>query len=71
MSFGTFFLLFKNNFNLIIPGFGSLIKSASTGKVSFNEYLKFNDGLLVTAIEKEHGISKIDAEKNINFSPAN
>ncbi len=61
----TITLLLKNNFNLIIPGFGSLIKSASTGKVSFNEYLKFNDGLFVTAIEKEDGISKIDAEKKI------
>ena len=63
----TITLLFKNNFNLIIPGFGSLIKSASTGKVSFNEYLKFNDGLLVTAIEKDMVFPKLMLKKKLSL----
>lgn len=59
-------LLTEHN-SLIIPGFGSLIKSLSTGKVTFNEFLKFNDGILVEALitksnaNKEQALAEIKA----------
>jgi len=57
-------LLLENN-SLIIPGFGSLIKSLSTGNVTFNEFLKFNDGVLAAAVEKQKSITKEQALKEI------
>ena len=57
-------LLLQNN-SLIIPGFGSLIKSLSTGNITFNEFLKFNDGVLSAAIEKSKSVSKEEATKQI------
>lgn len=57
-------LLLKNN-SLIIPGFGSLIKSLSTGNITFNEFLKFNDGILEKELTSS-GLSKEEATQKIN-----
>ena len=57
-------LLLKNN-SLIVPGFGSLIKSLSTGNITFNEFLKFNDGILEKELTSQ-GLSKQDASEKIN-----
>lgn len=57
-------LLLQNN-SIIIPGFGSLIRSLSTGSVSFNEFLKFNDHILEKHLISQKGLSKEEAEKEI------
>ncbi len=62
------FELLKVNSRVIIPDLGAfLVKEKPGGKmeVSFNDFLKFNDGLLVNKIIKIENISKTDATKKI------
>lgn len=62
------FELLKVNSRVIIPDFGAfLVKEKPDGKmeVSFNDFLKFNDGLLANKIIKTENITKIEATKKI------
>ncbi|MFA6400324.1 MAG: SPOR domain-containing protein [Salinivirgaceae bacterium] len=55
--------LLENNNRIIIPDFGAfMIQDSPEGKqISFNDFLKFNDGLLVNQIIKSEKISKNQA----------
>ena len=55
--------LIQENKNVIIPGLGSFIKSEGKGSytILFNEYLKYNDGLLQNKIQQLSSCSKEDA----------
>ncbi len=55
--------LLENNNRIIIPDFGAfMIQDSPEGKqISFNDFLKFNDGLLVNQIIKTEKISKNQA----------
>lgn len=59
--------LLEQNNSLIIPELGSLIKSLSTGKVNYNEYLKFNDGILREHLQDKLSLNKEDADKKIKL----
>lgn len=58
--------LLINNKRVIVPDFGGFVvkRSAAGDVVSFNSFLKFNDGLLVDLIEKDLGV---DADKAIKM----
>jgi len=59
--------LVENNNRIIIPDFGAfMVQSTPDGKqISFNDFLKFNDGLLVNQIIKAEKISKNDAADKV------
>lgn len=57
--------IFKSSKTVIIPGLGSFTKNESDGKISFNPYLKFNDGFLAGFIAKKQGVTIDDAGKSI------
>ncbi|HYG51776.1 MAG TPA: SPOR domain-containing protein [Flavobacteriales bacterium] len=57
--------IFKSSKTVIIPGLGSFTRSESDGKISFNPYLKFNDGFLAGFIAKKQGVSMDEAGKSI------
>jgi nucleoid DNA-binding protein len=59
--------LIENNNRIIIPDFGAfMIQDTPEGKqISFNDFLKFNDGLLVNQIIKAEKISKNEASEKI------
>lgn len=59
--------LIENNNRIIIPDFGAfMIQDSPKGKqISFNDFLKFNDGLLVNQIIKSEKISKNQATEQI------
>lgn len=59
-----FIEIFSSSKTVIIPGLGSFTK-ADNGKITFNPYLKFNDGHLVGFIAKKQGISADDAGKMV------
>lgn len=45
--------LLKNNTKVIIPDFGAfIVKQRNPFQVVFNEFLRFNDGLLIDSISK-------------------
>ncbi len=59
--------LIKENNRVIIPNFGAFIVAKENGfSVLFNNFLSFNDGLLVDHIVKVEDISKEEAEEKIN-----
>lgn len=59
--------LLKNNTKVIIPDFGAfIVKQRNPFQVVFNEFLRFNDGLLIDSISKKENISKEEAKENIN-----
>lgn len=49
---------------VILPHFGAIIKLGEN--YQFNEFLKYNDGKLITAIEEAKGISKDDATEVVS-----
>lgn len=61
--------LLKNNTRVIVPDFGAFMVKTSPGsaekQVSFNDFLKYNDGLLVNHIAKQESIVKEEAQKKI------
>ncbi len=59
--------LVENNNRVIIPDFGAfMVQSTANGKqISFNDFLKFNDGLLINQIIKTEKISKNEATDQI------
>ncbi len=59
--------LVENNNRVIIPDFGAfMVQSTAEGKqISFNDFLKFNDGLLVNQIIKSEKTSKNEATEQI------
>ncbi len=59
--------LIDSNNRIIIPDFGAfMIQDSPDGKqISFNDFLKFNDGLLINQIIKTEKISKIQAADQI------
>jgi hypothetical protein len=61
--------LIKNNNRVIVPNFGAFIVSRDAGTtVLFNNFLSFNDGLLINHISKEKGIDTNEATQQVtNF----
>lgn len=58
--------IFETSKSVIIPGLGSFSKSGPADpKVTFNPYLKFNDGFLAGFIARKQNISMDDAGKMI------
>lgn len=59
--------LIENNNRIIIPDFGAfMIQDTPEGKqISFNDFLKFNDGLLINQIIKAEKISKTEAGEKV------
>jgi len=61
--------LLKNNSSVIIPEIGAIMIKPGTGSLIFNEFLKFNDGLLTDHLIKTRNIEKVEASKEIkNFT---
>ncbi len=59
--------LIKENNRVIIPAFGAFIVAKDNGiSVLFNNFLSFNDGLLIDHIVKEENISKEEASARVS-----
>ena len=60
--------LLSNNKRVILPEFGGFVvkRSASGDVISFNNFLKFNDDILVEAVMEGESISKEQSTKKIN-----
>lgn len=59
--------LLKNNNRVIIPKLGAFIKKQVGGNetITFNQFLKFDDGLLVNHVAEKEKIEKEEAKKKI------
>lgn len=61
--------LLKTNTRVIIPDFGAFMVKTTPGssekQISFNDFLKYNDGLLVNHIAKTESINKDEALKKV------
>jgi nucleoid DNA-binding protein len=59
--------LLETNNRVIVPDFGAFMVKMDAGKraVTFNDFLKYNDGLLVNHMASKEKISKDDAFKKI------
>jgi hypothetical protein len=57
--------LVEDNKRVIIPDFGGFVvkNSAAGPQISFNNFLKFNDDLLINALMKESDVEKYEAVK--------
>jgi len=59
--------ILKNNTKVIIPEFGAfIVKQRNPLQVVFNEFLTFNDGILINVISGKYNISKEEAKEKIN-----
>lgn len=59
--------LLKDNKTVILPGIGAFVNNApSVTAVIFNQYLKFNDGLLVSFISKKENSTAEEAGKKLD-----
>jgi len=59
--------LIKQNTKVIIPDFGAfIVKQRNPLQVVFNEFLRFNDGLLIDSLSKKENITKEEAKNRIN-----
>lgn len=59
--------LIKENNRVIVPNFGAFIVAKENGfSVLFNNFLSFNDGLLVDYIVTQEGINKDEAELKVD-----
>lgn len=59
-------ILEKNN-RVIVPEFGAfIVKQRNPLTIVFNEFLQYNDGMLVDFISKEEGISRDEAKEKID-----
>ena len=61
--------LLKTNTRVIIPDFGAFMVKSTPGdsekQISFNDFLKYNDGLLVNHIAKAENVNKDEALKKV------
>ncbi|MCG8580884.1 MAG: SPOR domain-containing protein [Bacteroidales bacterium] len=59
--------LIKENNRVIVPNFGAFIVAKENGfSVLFNNFLSFNDGLLVDYIAEKESLSREEAEKKVD-----
>ncbi len=59
--------LIKNNNRVILPDFGAFIaKQDQTRTITFNEFLKFNDGLLISYVAEKEKTDKTAAKDIVN-----
>ncbi|MDN5290159.1 MAG: hypothetical protein PWQ06_398 [Anaerophaga sp.] len=59
--------LIKNNNRVIVPNFGAFIVSRDAGTtVLFNNFLSFNDGLLINHVSKQEGIDTDEATQRVS-----
>ncbi|WP_430811454.1 MULTISPECIES: SPOR domain-containing protein [unclassified Carboxylicivirga] len=59
--------LIKENNRVIVPNFGAFIVAKENGfSVLFNNFLSFNDGLLVDYIVEQEGIERAEAEQKVD-----
>ena len=58
--------LLRENGRIIIPEFGAfIVKTKSPLKAIFNEFLQYNDGALIGAVEKKENIEREEATKMV------
>lgn len=61
--------LLKTNTRVIVPDFGAFMVKSTSGssdkQISFNDFLKYNDGLLVNHIAKAENLNKDEALKKV------
>ncbi len=59
--------ILESNNRVIVPEFGAfIIKQKNPLTIIFNEFLQYNDGMLVDAISKNEGIDRDSAKKKID-----
>lgn len=59
--------ILENNSRVIVPEFGAfIIKQKNPLIIVFNEFLQYNDGVLVDAVAKNEGTDRDSAKKNID-----
>jgi len=59
--------LIKDNNRVIIPNFGAFIVAKEKGfTILFNNFLSFNDGLLVEHVMKKENVDKLEATDRVN-----
>ena len=59
--------LLENNNRVIIPDFGAfIVKQGDVKGITFNEFLKFNDGLLINYVTERENIDKNEARKKVD-----
>ena len=59
--------LIKDNNRVIIPNFGAFIVAKEKGfTILFNNFLSFNDGLLVEHVMKKEDVDKLEATDRVN-----
>ncbi|MFW5890215.1 MAG: SPOR domain-containing protein [Marinilabiliaceae bacterium] len=59
--------LIKNNNRVIVPNFGAFIVSRDAGTtVLFNNFLSFNDGLLINHVSSQEGIDTTQATRKVS-----
>ena len=59
--------LIKNNNRVIVPNFGAFIVSRDAGTtVLFNNFLSFNDGLLINHVSSQEGIDTTQATQKVS-----
>ncbi|WP_016778058.1 SPOR domain-containing protein [Anaerophaga thermohalophila] len=59
--------LIKNNNRVIVPNFGAFIVSRDAGTtVLFNNFLSFNDGLLINHVSKKEGVDTNEATQRVS-----
>ena len=59
--------LIKDNNRVIIPNFGAFIVAKEKGfTILFNNFLSFNDGLLIEHVMKEENLDRLDATDKVN-----
>jgi len=59
--------LIRSNNRVIIPNFGAFIVAKEKGfTILFNNFLSFNDGLLVEHVMSKEGVDKLDATDRVN-----
>ncbi len=59
--------ILESNNRVIVPEFGAfIIKQKNPLTIIFNEFLQYNDGMLVDAISKKEGIDRDSAKKKID-----
>lgn len=59
--------LIKNNVRVVLPDLGAfIVKQRKPLKIIFNEFLKYNDGLLIEYVTKTEGKDKEQVSKDVN-----
>jgi len=62
----TIIALLNNNLRVIIPDFGAfIIRQKQPRIIVFNEFLRYNDGILIDFIVKKEGIDREIAEQRV------